>query len=400
MARVDILLGRPNTANFDGAGTQYVVKTPTGVYYMIYRDGAPIRLCYKKSTDGVTWGAAVEISSLAVTNLAIWYDRWSSIAAGLIHIAYTGSATDDTFYRNLDTESSDTVSAEKTVFAGASTLAGGALSICRARGGNIYVKTMIDAGTEGGFFRSVDVGVNWTSRTDSEALATTDQWIMVPGWAADNQDMMCFFYDASALGLSRYLYDDSANSWAESAIIADGSITLPAATTNFGHFAAAVDITNSRNLLVAWSVTDLANADLQCFHVTESAITEVTNVVLNSTDDQGFCAIGIDTDTEDWYVFYGGLADGSETFASALSINYKKSTDDGATWGAQTPLDGSFSGLTGAINYLYATPRFNTDYAVAYQNAAVALFINTKVPATGGGSGGGSIFGAGGGVIA
>lgn len=378
--RADALLGQTNALiQFTGGGTQYVVQANNGDLYAVYADNSS-DVMFKKSVDGgLTWSAPTTIFSGTLTAISVWYDRWSGIAAGLIHIAYTESGASDTLYRTIDTEASDALSTQTTIFAGTSAATGGLLSICRARGGNVYCRTMIDAGAEGEFRRLPNANVPngaWdAARTINEANATTDQIILMPGWAADNQDMMAFFWDASANEISRQLYDDSANTWAETSI-ATGMVAQ-VATTAFPHFAAAVDIANSRNLLVAWSAVDLANADLRCWHVTESAITEVTNVVLNSTDDQGLCAIGIDTNTQDWYVFYGGISTGGETFLTSINIYYKVSTDDGATWGPETLL----TTFAQDITWLCCTPRFvGGTFAVAYHQDLAADLIRINAP--------------------
>ena len=326
--------------HFNGGGTNYLVQTPTGVLYFVYID-ALSDVTWKKSSDGgFTWTTPVNVFSGTATALSVWYDRWSNISAGLIHCAYTESATDDTLYRTINTESSDALSTQTVIFAGASTLAGGCLSICRAVGGNVYCATMIDAGTEGGFFRLPNANVPngaWdAARTTVFEAVTQDQVILTPGFAADTQDIMAFFWDASANEISRKIYDDSANSWAETSIAT--SMTDQAAATSFPHFAAAVDITNSRSLLVAWSAVDTLNADLRCWHITEGAITEVTNVVLNSTDDQGLCGICLDTLTGYWWVYYGGISSGGETYLTSINVYCKCSTDTGTTWGAETKL--------------------------------------------------------------
>lgn len=350
-----------------GAAFNHVVQTPDGVLYVVFlnANSDPV---YRKSLDGgVTWNEPVQIAAITATALAVWYDRWSNISAGLIHCAYTDSGTSDTLYRTIDTESSDALSTQTTIFAGTSQASGQHLSICRARGGNVYCDTVIDAGAEGGFHRLLNANVPngaWASRTSPEAIATNDFIILQPGWAADNQDMLAFFWDNSASEVSRYVYDDSANSWAETSIAA--SMTKASQNTSFPCFAAAVDISNSRSLLVAWSATDSANADLRCWHVTESAITEVTNVVLNSTDDQGTCAIGIDTSTGHWYVFYCGESGGSETFPTAVGIYYKKSTDSGSTWSAEARLD-TFS-TTIPIETIFTVPRFTGPPKLAYSS--------------------------------
>jgi hypothetical protein len=339
--RADVVFAQTaGLAQFIGAGTLYIVQTPGGVLYMVYIDTTD-DVAFKKSTDGgLTWSAQTEIFAGTATSLSVWYDRWSNISAGLIHIAYQESGTDDTLYRTIDTESSDALSTQTVIFAGVSTAIGGCLSICRARGGNVYCATMIDLGAEGGFFRLLNANVPngaWdAARTTVFEAVGSDLIILVPGWAADNQDMMAFFWDATATEVSRKLYDDSTNSWAETAIVTTG--VVQPATTSFPHFAAAVDIANSRNLLVVWSAVDTLNADLRCWHITESAITEVTNVVLNSVDDQGLCGICINLQTGNWIVVYGGKSDGSETFLTSINLYHKISKDSGSTWGPESVL--------------------------------------------------------------
>jgi len=379
MKRADVFVGATtSTPQFDGGGTQYLVKTPTNNLYYVYIDSVS-DVVFKKSTDGgLTWNVTTVFAG-SVTALSVWYDRWSDISAGLIHCAYSESATDDTLYCTINTESSDALSTQTVIFAGGTTAGGGQVSITRARGGNVYCRTCIDAGAEGGFFRlpsaNVPNGAWDAARTINEALATQDMMILLPGWAADNQDIMAFFWDVGSNEISRQLHDDSANSWAETSIAT--GMTDQAAGTAFPHFAAAVDIANSRNLLVAWSAVDALNADLRCWHVTESAITEVTNVVLNSTDDQGLCAVGIETATNEWTVVYGGKSDGSETFLISVNLYYKVSKDSGVTWGPETLLTGSAKN----VKWLAMTPRFVGSFAASYMNTdASALFANVPLP--------------------
>jgi hypothetical protein len=190
-----------------------------------------------------------------------------------------------------------------------------------------------------------------------EALATLDQILLLPDFdAADTQDIMALFQDASVTELSRKLYDDSANSWAEASISA--SITELSTATAFRNFDAAPDIANTRHVVVAWNATDAANQDLLCWTVDSGAITAKTDVVLNATDDCGLCAVSIDTITGYWYVFWGGNPDGSDTWNTAMNIYYKVSTDQGTTWGAATKLNtGSTLGTGATLLMLYTCPR-------------------------------------------
>jgi len=213
--------------------------------------------------------------------------------------------------------------------------------------------------------------------------------MLLPGWNADAADVMLIFWDASNNELSVKRYDDSADTWGETSI-ATSMTDLPAATA-FPNMNAFVDLTNSRNIVVAWSATDTANADLRCWIIDDTTITETAaNVVLNSTDDQGLCAVGIDTDTNTWYVFYGGKSDGSETFSTAINIYYKTSSDGGANWGSETLVTSTARNT----QWIACTPRFDTDWLVALFNDATDdnIFVSAPLPAAGGG-GGVAIFG-------
>lgn len=341
--RADVPIHTTTAGNYNGGGVQYIVQTTTGDLYVIFIDSGS-DVVYRKSIDGgLTWQPDVNIYTGTTTGLSVWYDRWSNISAGLIHLAYMESATDDVFYRTINTESSDALSTQTTIIALTSTAYPSIISICRARGGNVYCGVYIDVGAEGGFYRLPNANVPngaWDAARatigEGDTTAPGDHWVLMPGWAADNQDMMAFYWDESASEISRKLYDDSANSWAETSIAASMTILTPG--SGFAQLAGAVDISNSRNLLVAWSAADTLNADLRCWHITESAITEVTNVVQNSTDDQGFCAISIDTIRGGWCVFYGGASAGGETFNTAMNVYAKCSMDSGSTWGPETKL--------------------------------------------------------------
>ena len=321
-------------------------------------------MAVRKSVDGgKSWSRPTIIFAGTATALSIWYDRWSNISAGLIHVVYQESATDDTLYRTINTESSDALSTQTVIFAGTSTLAGGHLAVTRAVGGNVYCKTVIDAGTEGGFYRLPNANVPngaWdAARAVDETIASNDAMILLPDLdAVDNQDIMAIFWDTSANEISRKLYDDSGNSWSESSIA--GTMVKPAATASFPHFDAVVDIANTQAVMVAWSAVDGANADLRCWTVDAGTISEKTPVVSNGTDDQGLCAITIDTATGYWWVFYGGQSDGSETWNTLVNIYCKVSTDGGTTWGPETPLTDVSSGVFAyTLAWLAGCPRWN-----------------------------------------
>jgi hypothetical protein len=357
--RSEVTIANVFPPTFNGGGNNNIVYANNGSLYMVYVDNGS-DVVYRKSTDGLRWGPQVIVFTGTVTNLAIWYDRWSGLSSDYIHCAYTESANDDTLYRAINTGSSDALGTQTVIFAGASTAGGSHLSITRAVGGNVYCKTVIDAGAEGGFYRlpnaNVPSGAWDAARTVDETIATNDQMILVPDLtAADNQDIMAIFWDASATEISRKLYDDSGNSWTETSIAT--SMTALSTLTAFPNFNVDVDLTNSQILLVAWSNVDAANADLRCWTVDNTTITEKTNVVLNSTDDQGICAISLNTTTGDWYVFYAGTSDGARTWTTSLVVAYKVSTDGGTTWGSENVLLSTGTSTLYDIRSIYCIPR-------------------------------------------
>lgn len=355
--RLDIPIHSCSAENVNDAGTKYLIQANNGLLYCVFIH-TDLDVYFRFSSNGgLTWGNPVAIFVGSATHLSVWYDRWSGLTSDLIHVAYTESVTDDTLYRTINTASSDALSTQTVIFAGSTTATGGHLSITRARGGNVYCKTVIDAGAEGGFYRLLNANVPagaWdAARTVDEAIATTDQMILVPGFAADNQDIMAIFWDASADEISRKIYDDSANTWSETSI--STGMVDQVATTNFPHFAAAVDLANSQIILIAWNGVDLLNADLRCWTITEGAITAKTDVVLNSADDQGLAALALDTVTGNWWAFYCGKSDGSETYSTSIQVYCKVSTDSGATWGPEIQVTEIIRSRRG----LWTIPRFS-----------------------------------------
>lgn len=369
MSRADVFMVlTAASSHYTGGGFNYLVQANNGALYLLYIDAQSDVIFTKSTNGGFTWSNPTAVFTGTARTVAVWYGRWSGLSNDKIYIAYNDDGNGDILFRTLDTGSSDTLGTETTVFAGTSSAAGGSLSITLGRNGHVRVAGSIDAGAEDGAWSSTDDGATWADTiADPSEGATQDQYLLLPGWNADTADVMLIFVDASANGLTVKRYDDSGNSWAESTIVADGSFTDQTASNAFPHVAAFVDLTNSRNIVVAWNAVDAANADLQCWIIDDTSITAVTDVVTNSTDDQGLCAIGIDTNTGYWYAFYGGKSDGSETYSTAIKIYYKVSTDNGTTWGSETEI----SSVARTTQWLACTPRFTDTFGVAFYNDSV-----------------------------
>lgn len=387
MARAEVMVNLLGT-NQRSCHAAYLVKTPAGVLYDVFCCALDGVLYWTKSSDnGFTWTNPIAIRTLGTSNsgFAIWYDKWTPGDSGTkIHVWAFDASADDVIYRTVDTND-DSLGTLAVVFAGASTATAPSTCISgtKAIGGNLYVAFDIDGGTEVGFYHSTDAGATWAVRTDVNEAANSDYYLLAPGFAADTQDIICIFWDRSADEISRKLFDASGNAWSETSIA--GSMVDVATSTSGTHFSIAVDDANNKILLAAWSASDTANADLRFWTIDETTITEQTNVVLNSTDDQGMCAVGLATDTSTIYVFYGGKSDGSETFATAINIYYKTSTDGGATWGSETLL----TTMTRGYDYLMTFPVFTGDFGakMRVQGSVPPLLYSVLLPSGGGGGG-------------
>jgi hypothetical protein len=388
MTRADVTITAWVAQNHrNGTQSAYVVKyisVSEELWYYFYIDSNSNLFWTKSNNLGLSWNDPTAVTSgLTITNLSVWFDKWTPGNTGtLIHLAYIDSGADDVLYRNLDV-STQTLGTQTVAFAGSTTgtVVNTCIALTRAIGGNLYCLLDIDGGTEIDFVRSVDVGANWTSRTGTAEGA--DYFLLAPGFAADTQDIICIFWDRSASEISRKLYDDSANSWAESSIA--GTMTAIASTTCVPQFSITVDDANNKILLAAWSNRDTANADLRFWTIDESTITEGTNIVLNSTDDQQMCALSLATDTNTIYAFYGGKSDGSETAGASINLYYTTSTDGGTTWGAETQVT---EGLRN-FDMLFACPVITGDMLVTYQSQNVGpdiIMVSYLIPA--GASGG------------
>jgi hypothetical protein len=342
-----------------------IVRASSGVWYSFFTDGAGATLYYRKSTNyGVSWATPVQIKNATVRGFAVWFDKWTPSDTGtVIHLAYYENAAHDVFYRALDT-SNDSLGTEITVFAGASALATAdqCISITKSKAGRILVAYDIDGGTETGFYKSDDYPVTaFTSKTDLNET-TSDYYLLFPGNDADTADIWAIYWDRSADEISLKVYDDSANSWSETSIA--GTMTDLATTSASPQFAGAVRNSDGHLILLAWSAADTLNADLRCWDINGAgSITEKTNVVQNSTDDQAMCAVGIDTTADTIYAFYCGKSDGSETAYSALNVYYKTSTDGGTNWGSETLL----SSYSRAVSHLNCSLEFDGgEFAVSF----------------------------------
>ncbi len=186
----------------------------------------------------------------------------------------------------------------------------------------------LNNGGESGHYRSTDGGLNWTSRADPVEASSSDWFLGYPGNEADDADGYLIYYDDSAGALSMKVYDDSADSWAETSI--DASVN---GHNNHLGFHGTID-DNGDLFVVYWNDHDAATADLECGVWDSGGWTAKTDVVGNF-DDIEDCCVFCDRNTGDLYVAYNGSDDGSESAHSTVKCYHKISNNGGTSWGTQ-----------------------------------------------------------------
>lgn len=341
-------------------GQERIIHALNGhMYCFQIAPGGGITILQSKD-GGKTWPYALTDGTATLSRFSVWYDRWTpGLTTHMIHYWAIDVTNHDIIYNGLDLidGSSDYTLvtdigygfSPQVVFNGASLLSSGAnisLSGSISRGGTLMVAFDGDGGTEKGFYR-VTAGslgsYTWTSKSDP--TEGSDYFQLYPGFAADNNDMLMIFWDRSADELSRKIYDDSANSWAETSIAT--SMVDQFNTTTGPQFMGSVRHSDSKLIVAAWTNRDVATADLKCWVIDEAAITAVTDIVTDA-DDCHNVGLMIDRNNDFIYAFFIGKSDGSEVISTAAGVYFKVSTDGGTTWSADRQLDPVRSGLTRA----------------------------------------------------
>ena len=366
MSRVDTaIVNFLDSSQRNGGQNNRVIRTAAGVLYYFYADSSSEDLWYVKSTNyGLTWAVpVVGTATIQIDSIATWFDKWTPTNSGTLeHTAYIDITSADVIYKQLET-ATDTLGSAIVAFAGASVVGStNCLTVTKTVAGRVVIVYDIDGGTEKGATKANDNPVTGFTAIADPVEAAADFFLAFPGNYADTNDFDLVYWDRSATELTLKTYDDSGDSWSESAAIATSMTSLSTGTV-MPQFAGAVRASDGHLILVAWSNADTLNATLRLWDINGAASITLKSTVVTSTDDQAACGVGIDATNDDIYVFYLGKTDGSETCYTALNCYYKKSSDGGATFGAETLL----STLTRPLSFLQVCPNFDTaDFYAVY----------------------------------
>lgn len=360
--------------NLNRRGMRQLVFVSANIGYFFFIDGDN-DFYYKKTTNGgQTWGSLVAVSgSDTLTAFDVWYDQWTPGDTGrMIHIWYFGTATnDDVLYRNLNTTNDSLLSAV-TVFLGSTAVSGRGtfVSGTKARGGNLYCNFNIDAFAETGFYRSVDNGTTWATRTNP-LEANLDQTMLFPALTDDPQDIWMLYDDDSTTELTVKTYDDSGNSHAESsALVFDNQ-----ATDLTGQYGFSGSIRHSDNHLIFsfFNAYDAAGTDFLCYDWDGTTATKLTDLTTN-IDDMYFPSVFLNQDKPDEiYIAYVGKSDGLETLGTTNAVYYARSTDRGLTW----TKDIAYS--TSSTDYICTWAPLNGErFMVAWQDISSSAIVTNQ----------------------
>lgn len=296
---------------------------------------------YRKSSDGgASWGSRVTIATNASDEWSagsVWFDKWTAGDSGtLIHIAYFSEIDPGVRYDQLDT-ADDSLTGQVAVAAVTAGTVQDTDSIChitKARGGNLYIAYSITA-TVHDMSRSTDGGANWTSRADPWEGDVDDavNSVLLPANAADNQDIWLVHGDQSANAVTVKTYDNSGDSWSETAIGSPPTIVF--GTASLRQVAAAIRHSDGHAIIAINTHIDNAAGDLLVYDWDGSSFTAKTNIITDK-DDWAIPAVCIDQNTDDIYVGWIGNPAGTDTWTATVSIFYDVSTDGGSTWAGAT----------------------------------------------------------------
>ena len=311
--------------------------------YVIYID-ASLDLKYRKTVDGGdNWDAAVNVRTGSVKGFDCWAD-WQTVGddGTKIHIVYLDQGTNDVRYVYLDI-STDTVGGDDlieacqgtgTMFNGGSTRRQYTVSITKTRGGNLAVALQYQDSVLTvlpGFYTSPDADT-WTSKNDPYEGGTEYDWIMLfPGNEADDQDVWGTYRDDSTGEISLKTFDDSGDNWGEQAITNGGTSH---SLTYYKMMGGAIRFSDGHLIFAVWNDYDVVTADLEVWDINGAAsITQKTNVITDEAES-ALASVFIDQVLDDVYVSYAS----GTAWGSAVKVFYKKSTDGGANWGAETAM--------------------------------------------------------------
>ncbi len=292
-------------------------------------------IAYERTTDGgATWNNAV-IQGGTTKCYAAWFDKETPGDTGdKVNIMWMDSVATDLLYVNIDvaTNTVGTIRIVDNDITASSTVVNNRVAITKTVSGNLIasVTTQLDMMS----YKSDDLfATSATNISNPFEIATQEDWLLLySANTGDDNDAAGVFLDGDADAISLKMYDDSADSWTETAI---GSMSYSKTYINYDasvrHSDNHILLTFILNSVISAS-NELHSWDLTPDSIASPTVTQKTTVETASAgDEMQQTAVLINQQNDDVYVAY---IEGSD-YTSAVSVFYELSTTDMGSWGGQ-----------------------------------------------------------------
>ncbi|MBN2585275.1 hypothetical protein JXA59_01320 [Patescibacteria group bacterium] len=338
-----------------------VVFTTDLIGYAFYIDETGDEPRYKKTTDGgASWGNEVDLGDDENwAAIAVWYDQWTpgdTTGTYIYIVAHEASGTndDDLYFKKLDT-STGTLTPTGTTWtkigdgtANYVAATNGPVSITKSTEGNLFAVSACTGTLD--VYKSVNSGANW-SATSSGLDSATDYNQLLP-IGISGGGVLLLNQDVSGNDMRTAVYDEDSNSWTSALTIRLNNTMIESTTNSYeAEFGAAVNKLTGQVYFVGNNYPTNSGADIVCAVVSYDGTSTVTwtdrtNVYTNIGTAGLHATVAIDQHNGDLYAFYL-----RGTVGSAMAVYYKKSANQGGSWGSESS---AVSSSTGNYQGIYA----------------------------------------------
>lgn len=360
------------------------------VGYIFYRDGDGKCVYSKTVNGGDTWGASILVGDNSTcTGIAVWYDRWTpgDSTGNLIHIVAVLTVTNDMYYNTLDVTTDSlalaatgpiNLSSDKT-----NTFTEMSPSITRATNGVLFAGVK-DGGTTGdqSYVKKCSASctaatTNWADTSIAVGNDFQDEMLLMP-LASGN--ILYVEHDASADVMQSKVYSNAGSAWDASFVVIDTAVPENTGTGYGGYISATLNKLTNDVYISYWdnAATISTTTEMDVAVYSNGAWTLGPIIVTGATVNG---KLAFDENTDELYFIYT-LRSTAGT-ATTASVYYKKSTDGGTTWSAQSAaLNTAANDLQGARVNIMSNERIYVSWHDPDGANADKLYGNTVVDLT------------------
>jgi len=210
--------------------------TSPSVGYVLLHTGPEHLVISKTDDSGASWAeqdaSNNPVASSNITNRGAYFDQETKGDSGtIIHIAWVQNTENEVHYAQFDT-ADDTWGTDRIIdsLTVAPTHTDSDVSVTKAKSGRVYVCASGDMdvyveGTDHSMVSSTDGFATAGTVETSPYSSDEEQVRLLPGAAADTDDICAVVMDTINLDLEFWKYDKSATSWSKTTVDTDISLT-------------------------------------------------------------------------------------------------------------------------------------------------------------------------------